>query len=126
MWLELSLIVTVVTLSVLYAKLASPDAAVHVVHDSMAGIAYWEAQQLQSILQGECCGLSRKKLEMIQVCHVESISDDILGECIICKDEYRLGQALRVLQCQHRYHQDCVDSWFAKSAVCPLCRRDAV
>ncbi|XP_078447803.1 RING-H2 finger protein ATL79-like [Wolffia australiana] len=55
--------------------------------------------------------------------------------CAICLSEFAHGETLRVLSlCKHGFHADCVDAWWAASAVavkpvnkssppcCPLCR----
>ena len=43
--------------------------------------------------------------------------------CSICMDDLLGGEVVRRLECGHVYHQQCVDVWLAKRAVCPLCVR---
>ncbi|KAH7155250.1 hypothetical protein B0J13DRAFT_437522 [Dactylonectria estremocensis] len=50
--------------------------------------------------------------------------DDNLG-CSICTEDFRMGEDVRVLPCQHQYHPACVDPWLINvSGTCPLCRFD--
>lgn len=46
-------------------------------------------------------------------------------ECIICLED--LKNNIVVLNCNHRYHYVCIQSWFLKKNTlkCPLCRCDS-
>lgn len=45
--------------------------------------------------------------------------------CVICLDEFSLGEQVRKLPCGHEYHCECIDPWLTiKSASCPLCKHD--
>ncbi|TYJ16094.1 hypothetical protein E1A91_A10G227200v1 [Gossypium mustelinum] len=44
-------------------------------------------------------------------------------ECVICLEEFKDGDSCRVLtNCNHLYHQLCIDEWLVKNSHCPLCR----
>ena len=51
-----------------------------------------------------------------------TVSDDLTNECAICLDNFNAGEQLRVLDCGHYYHQQCVDPWLEKGKNCPKCR----
>lgn len=41
--------------------------------------------------------------------------------CSICKEDFRVGEDLRVLPCDHKFHPPCVDPWLINvSGTCPL------
>jgi Ring finger domain len=45
--------------------------------------------------------------------------------CSICTEDFALGEELRVLPCNHKFHPLCVDPWLLNvSGTCPLCRID--
>jgi Ring finger domain len=51
-------------------------------------------------------------------------ADDSLS-CSICTEDFTLGEELRVLPCNHKFHPPCVDPWLLNvSGTCPLCRID--
>ena len=43
-------------------------------------------------------------------------------ECSICCVEYKDGDQIKILQCLHTHHKDCVDRWFTKKSTCPDCK----
>ncbi|KAF8104518.1 hypothetical protein N665_0171s0024 [Sinapis alba] len=45
--------------------------------------------------------------------------------CAICLEDYRFGESLRLLPCQHGFHLSCIDSWLTKwGTSCPVCKHD--
>ncbi|KAI2465725.1 hypothetical protein F4781DRAFT_424607 [Annulohypoxylon bovei var. microspora] len=45
--------------------------------------------------------------------------------CSICTEDFSVGQDVRVLPCDHKFHPQCVDPWLVNvSGTCPLCRLD--
>ncbi|KAI1119971.1 hypothetical protein F5Y10DRAFT_144207 [Nemania abortiva] len=45
--------------------------------------------------------------------------------CSICTEDFTVGEDVRVLPCNHKYHPACVDPWLVNvSGTCPLCRLD--
>ncbi|KAF8010067.1 hypothetical protein BT93_J0898 [Corymbia citriodora subsp. variegata] len=44
------------------------------------------------------------------------------GDCAICLDPFVEGQRVKVLPCEHHYHQDCILPWLRTKKTCPLCR----
>ncbi|WYZ37507.1 hypothetical protein EsH8_II_001013 [Colletotrichum jinshuiense] len=50
--------------------------------------------------------------------------DEHLG-CTICTEDFNVGEDVRVLPCNHKFHPNCVDPWLVNvSGTCPLCRLD--
>ncbi|KAJ1687564.1 hypothetical protein LUZ63_018954 [Rhynchospora breviuscula] len=44
-------------------------------------------------------------------------------ECAVCITEFVDGQIGRLLPaCGHKFHRECVDTWFMKHSTCPICR----
>lgn len=51
---------------------------------------------------------------------------DAEGEiCSICQDHLPAGShALTLVACDHRFHSDCINTWFTSHVQCPVCRHD--
>ena len=43
-------------------------------------------------------------------------------ECSICFDEIK-GTDKKKINCNHVFHEECIDKWFKRSHQCPLCRK---
>ncbi|KAK4167388.1 E3 ubiquitin-protein ligase SDIR1 [Cladorrhinum sp. PSN259] len=51
-------------------------------------------------------------------------SEEHLG-CSICTEDFTVGEDVRVLPCDHKFHPACIDPWLVNvSGTCPLCRLD--
>ncbi|KAM0257841.1 hypothetical protein ACHAQJ_004145 [Trichoderma viride] len=45
--------------------------------------------------------------------------------CSICTEDFKEGEDMRVLPCNHQFHPNCIDPWLINvSGTCPLCRLD--
>lgn len=42
-------------------------------------------------------------------------------ECVICMNEFTIGDIVRYLPCVHTYHKECIDDWLMRSFTCPSC-----
>ena len=41
--------------------------------------------------------------------------------CIICLSEFKKGQSIQILECNHMYHDECIIEWYKRKKVCPIC-----
>jgi hypothetical protein len=50
------------------------------------------------------------------------------GECCICQEPIKVGQAIRTLPCNHFFHSagECsgIEKWLEKCSACPLCKAE--
>ncbi|KAK8669758.1 hypothetical protein V6N13_107182 [Hibiscus sabdariffa] len=47
--------------------------------------------------------------------------------CAICLEDYKDGEILKFLPCQHDFHSSCVESWLTKwGTFCPVCKLDMI
>lgn len=43
-------------------------------------------------------------------------------QCSICMTDYARGEELLTLLCFHKFHAECVETWFESQDWCPICR----
>jgi hypothetical protein len=43
-------------------------------------------------------------------------------ECIICLENLKEGEEIRLLDCRHSFHRICIDKWLVLQRFCPYCR----
>ena len=43
-------------------------------------------------------------------------------QCAICQCQYEVGDKYIILQCLHRFHTECVSTWFERKNTCPICK----
>uniref|UniRef100_A0A368UJG3 RING-type domain-containing protein n=1 Tax=Glycine max TaxID=3847 RepID=A0A368UJG3_SOYBN len=44
------------------------------------------------------------------------------SECLICLEEFHVGNQVRGLPCAHNFHVECIDEWLRLNVNCPRCR----
>lgn len=47
----------------------------------------------------------------------------IYDECSICLQKYNNGDQIFITKCQHKYHIQCLLSWYKNNNNCPICRK---
>lgn len=61
--------------------------------------------------------------DLLLTCPVELVTDTTMSDsCCICLNDYQQGEELRLLPCQHRFHSQCIEDWFARAPLCPICK----
>ena len=42
--------------------------------------------------------------------------------CVICQNDIKINSIMRILDCSHCFHINCIDRWFTTSMMCPICK----
>lgn len=45
-------------------------------------------------------------------------------QCSVCWDDFKLGEEVRQLKCEHIFHEDCIIPWLELHNTCPVCRKE--
>ena len=44
--------------------------------------------------------------------------------CNICLESFSVGNIVRVLECKHEFHENCIITWLKTRNTCPVCRHE--
>jgi hypothetical protein len=48
------------------------------------------------------------------------------ANCAICIDVLKTGQMVKALQCTHKFHSSCINTWLKQKLACPLCKQSVI
>lgn len=51
-------------------------------------------------------------------------ANNICHMCSICYEEFVSSDQIRILECEHCYHKNCIGMWLNRSNYCPMCRKN--
>lgn len=52
------------------------------------------------------------------------IKPDAHETCAVCIEQFKVGESVRSLPCQHQFHKSCIDLWLMEKPTCPMCKLD--
>ena len=64
-----------------------------------------------------------KELKKVEV-KENNINDYKNMTCNICLDNFEVGNILRILECNHEFHENCIITWLKSNNTCPICRHE--
>jgi hypothetical protein len=74
-------------------------------------------------------GLKKRQLRSLRSVGSSALApQDRCEACVICQCPLTCENAeeqLIVLGCNHKFHDECVKQWLARSSICPVCRAPA-
>ncbi|KAJ3790225.1 hypothetical protein GGU10DRAFT_341420 [Lentinula aff. detonsa] len=77
--------------------------------------------------------LEKSSLEVINGGQIQEwvkagkVRSNCVEQCLICLEEYNSQDSVRVMECKHAFHMNCVDRWLLEGRnSCPACRGKGV
>ncbi|CAE6503926.1 unnamed protein product [Rhizoctonia solani] len=68
-----------------------------------------------------------KGTEVKELAETKAVTENCTERCLICLDDYADDEDLRIMNCKHMFHKDCVDRWMETGRNnCPACRTKGV
>ncbi|XP_065333186.1 E3 ubiquitin-protein ligase Iruka-like isoform X2 [Cloeon dipterum] len=67
--------------------------------------------------------LAEDKIQSIPSVEVSQEQVDQCLQCSVCWDDFKKGETVRKLTCEHVYHDNCIIPWLKLHGTCPICRK---
>lgn len=69
-------------------------------------------------------GLDEDIIETIPISKIKSITNlsEEKKKCLICLEDYKIGDDSIILPCIHIFHAECIKKWMKKQNICPICK----
>jgi hypothetical protein len=80
-----------------------------------------DAEFVRTAAPPPASAIVRRQLPRITIA-ADDLIESCNRECAICTDAIQVGDVMTRLPCAHLYHPDCIDDWFQRSCLCPVCR----
>ncbi len=52
------------------------------------------------------------------------INPNYNDSCSICLQNFNDNETLKLLNCNHKFHKNCIDEWIKINKNCPICREN--
>lgn len=76
-------------------------------------------------LERRLCVQAKRALAIIPIITISKDEhEEDEDHCPVCLDVYKIGEAMRILPCSHRFHKACIDQWLLDKRTCPMCKMD--
>lgn len=67
--------------------------------------------------------LAREKIDEIPIMYITKDDVDKTLQCTVCMEDYKLGEPVKQLSCEHVFHNECIVPWLELHGTCPICRK---
>ena len=74
------------------------------------GLTQNENNNIEKIIETLPTSILKKKIENSSI------------QCIICMEDFLVGDKVSTLPCFHVFHTNCIDKWLLKTHSCPICK----
>ena len=66
---------------------------------------------------------NNQDIDLVERLPIVTFKSNYLKEsnCGICRDDFKDGENVKVLKCQHLFHRECLGQWLINNKKCPIC-----
>merc|ERR1719174_3346364 len=67
-------------------------------------------------------GATSQQISKLDVVEFSAATAEHGCTCSVCLCDFEEQEKVKRLPCGHDFHQECIDKWLTKNAICPTCR----
>lgn len=71
--------------------------------------------------KGGCPPASTASIDAMESVDIEG-GENEGDQCVICLEEWGVGEKAKKMPCKHRFHEECIVKWLKIHGSCPVCR----
>ncbi|NXI39752.1 RN128 ligase, partial [Galbula dea] len=99
---------------------------------TMGYFIFYSARRLriaraQSKNQRQLKAKAKKAIEQLQLRTLKQGDKEVGPDgdaCVVCIEQYKPNEVVRILTCNHLFHKSCIDPWLLEHRTCPMCKCD--
>ena len=82
----------------------------NLIENNENGLSESQNNNIEKIIETLPTSILKKKIENSSI------------QCIICMEDFNVGDKVSTLPCFHVFHSNCIDKWLLKTHSCPICK----
>jgi hypothetical protein len=92
----------------------------------ISNMSYEELLNLENKIGNVNRGLNQQEINNLgeEIYNSDLKLNDSTTQCIICLSNFKIGEKIRYLKCNHFFHKDCIDNWLQLQKKCPTCNQE--
>ncbi len=87
-------------------------------------MSYEQLLELEDKVGNVNKGLNKDKISKIPIVTFKKGIYEDCDKCIICQENFDYGEKVKLLNCGHVFHQECIEPWLFKEKKCPFCKSE--
>ena len=87
-------------------------------------MSYEQFLELEAKVGNVNKGLNKDKISKIPIVTFKKGIYEDCDKCIICQENFDYGEKVKLLNCGHVFHQECIEPWLFKEKKCPFCKSE--
>ena len=87
-------------------------------------MSYEQLLQLEDNMGSVNKGLTKNQFEKLPEVKYDKDKYSENYQCIICMEEFKIKEKVKLLPCGHIFHKNCIKEWLLKQKSCPFCKSE--
>ncbi|MCQ2819329.1 MAG: hypothetical protein MJ252_18860 [archaeon] len=87
-------------------------------------MSYEELLKLEQDMGSVSKGLNQNAIRRIPLVSYSKNQFKDNDKCVICQEDFKTGEKVSKLSCNHIYHPECIKEWLKSNKKCPFCMQE--